>query len=67
MTAAELADAIARELQNTDHDDVGNIETRSLGNVIEFRVYRRDRHGIRVAEPEEFYATLHPGPFEAKP
>lgn len=65
----DLADLIARELQNTDHPNFGNIniETRSLGNVIAFSVYPRDEYGIRADEPLEFHAILHPGPFEVSP
>jgi hypothetical protein len=63
----DLADLIARELQNTDHRDVGNIQTRSLGNVVAFSVYPRDRHGVTQGEPVEFHAIIHPGAFEVQP
>lgn len=61
-----VAEIIARELQNTYPEDIGNIITGSLGNVVEFTIYERDRFGVlQTEDPIVVHAVLHPGPFEA--
>ncbi|MEX5712281.1 hypothetical protein AB1484_29365 [Parafrankia sp. FMc6] len=63
-----LADHIARELQNTYPEDIGNIITSSLGNVVEFTIYPRDRFGVlQTEDPIVVHAVLRHGPFEATP
>ncbi|OHV42159.1 hypothetical protein BBK14_11090 [Parafrankia soli] len=61
-----IAEIVARELQNTDHEDIGNIITGSLGNVVEFTIYPRDRFGVlQTEDPIVVHAVLRHGPFEA--